>query len=38
MPEADGLVPGLNGAEYVALAGELYGMPPRKALLRSTNC
>ena len=27
MPEADALVPGLRGAEYVALAGELYGMP-----------
>ena len=27
MPEADALVPGLRGVEYVALAGELYGMP-----------
>src|SRR5262249_40761365 len=27
MPEADALIPGLHGAEYVALAGELYGMP-----------
>src|SRR5688572_14039773 len=26
MPEADALVPGLTGVEYVALAGELYGM------------
>ena len=26
MPEADALVPGMKGAEYVALAGELYGM------------
>src|SRR5881628_3825800 len=26
MPEADALVPGMQGAEYVALAGELYGM------------
>src|SRR5262245_24159794 len=25
MPEADALVPGLTGVEYVALAGELYG-------------
>jgi ABC-2 type transport system ATP-binding protein len=35
MPEADALVPGLNGAEYVALAGELYGMPRRQALRRA---
>src|SRR4051812_50069354 len=27
MPEADALVPGLQGVEYVALPGELYGMP-----------
>src|SRR5947209_3070601 len=27
MPEADALVPGLRGVEYVALAGELCGMP-----------
>src|ERR1700730_10063643 len=27
MAETDSLVPGLNGAEYVALAGELCGMP-----------
>src|SRR5580658_9899051 len=24
MPEADALIPGMHGAEYVALAGELY--------------
>src|SRR5205823_1932066 len=35
MPEADALVPGLRGSEYVALAGELYGMPPREALRRA---
>src|SRR5690349_765969 len=35
MPEADALVPGLNGAEYVALAGELYGMPRREAQRRA---
>lgn len=35
MPEADALVPGLKGAEYVALAGELYGMPRREALRRA---
>jgi ABC-2 type transport system ATP-binding protein len=35
MPEADALVPGLSGAEYVALAGELYGMPRRQALRRA---
>ena len=35
MPEADALVPGLCGAEYVALAGELYGMPPREARRRA---
>jgi ABC-2 type transport system ATP-binding protein len=27
MPEADSLLPGMRGADYVALAGELYGMP-----------
>jgi ABC-2 type transport system ATP-binding protein len=32
MPEANALVPGLGGAEYVALAGELYGMPRKQAL------
>lgn len=35
MPEADALVPGLCGAEYVALAGELYGMPRREAQRRA---
>jgi ABC-2 type transport system ATP-binding protein len=35
MPEADALVPGLRGAEYVALAGELYGMPRKQALRRA---
>jgi ABC-2 type transport system ATP-binding protein len=35
MPEVDALVPGLRGAEYVALAGELYGMPRREAERRA---
>jgi ABC-2 type transport system ATP-binding protein len=35
MPEADALVPGLTGVEYVALAGELYGMPHREAKRRA---
>src|SRR5437870_5326614 len=35
MPEADALLPGLKGAEYVALAGELYGMPRRQAARRA---
>jgi ABC-2 type transport system ATP-binding protein len=35
MPEADGLVPGLSGLDYVALAGELYGMPRREARRRA---
>ncbi len=35
MSEADALIPGLRGAEYVALAGELYGMPPRQAIRRA---
>jgi ABC-2 type transport system ATP-binding protein len=35
MPEADALVPGLRGADYVALAGELYGMPRKHALRRA---
>src|SRR5437660_4725153 len=34
MPEAEALIPGLKGAEYVALAGELYGMPRRQAARR----
>jgi ABC-2 type transport system ATP-binding protein len=35
MPEADALLPGLRGADYVALAGELYGMPRRQARRRA---
>lgn len=35
MPEADSLVPGLCGAEYVSLAGELCGMPRREAQRRA---
>jgi ABC-2 type transport system ATP-binding protein len=35
MPEADALVPGLRGVDYVALAGELYGMPRRQAQRRA---
>ncbi len=35
MPEAEALVPGLCGAEYVSLAGELYGMPRREAQRRA---
>ena len=35
MPEAESLIPGLCGAEYVALAGELYGMPRREAQRRA---
>jgi ABC-2 type transport system ATP-binding protein len=35
MPEADALVPGLTGVEYVALAGELYGMSRRQATRRA---
>jgi ABC-2 type transport system ATP-binding protein len=35
MPEADALVPGLTGVEYVALAGELYGMRRRDATRRA---
>jgi ABC-2 type transport system ATP-binding protein len=35
MPEADALIPGLRGADYVALAGELYGMPRREAQRRA---
>src|ERR1700745_1945755 len=30
MPEADALVPGMRGADYVVLAGELYGMARRQ--------
>lgn len=35
MPEADALVPGLKGVEYVALAGELCGMPRHQAQRRA---
>lgn len=35
MSEADSLIPGMKGAEYVALAGELYGMPKRQAQRRA---
>jgi ABC-2 type transport system ATP-binding protein len=35
MPEADALIPGLRGAEFVALAGELYGMRRRQAQRRA---
>jgi ABC-2 type transport system ATP-binding protein len=35
MPEADALIPGLGGAEYVAFAGELYGMPRLQAQRRA---
>jgi ABC-2 type transport system ATP-binding protein len=35
MPEAESLIPGLSGVDYVALAGELYGMPRRQALRRA---
>ena len=35
MPERAALLPGLYGIEYVALAGELCGMPRRQALRRA---
>jgi ABC-2 type transport system ATP-binding protein len=35
MPEADALLPGMRGADYVALAGELYGMPRKQARRRA---
>jgi ABC-2 type transport system ATP-binding protein len=35
MPETDALVSGLRGADYVALAGELYGMPRKQAKRRA---
>jgi ABC-2 type transport system ATP-binding protein len=35
MPEADSIVPGLTGLEYVTLAGELCGMPRRQAQRRA---
>jgi ABC-2 type transport system ATP-binding protein len=35
MPERDAMVPGLNGIEYAALAGELCGMSRKQALRRA---
>jgi ABC-2 type transport system ATP-binding protein len=35
MPEVEMMVPGLRGVEFVALAGELSGMPRRHALRRA---
>lgn len=35
MPEAEALIPGLTGVEYVAFAGELCGLPRRQALRRA---
>lgn len=35
MPETDALIPGMRGADYVALAGELCGMPRKQALRRA---
>jgi len=35
MPERASVIPGLNGIEYVALAGELCGMPRRQAMRRA---
>ena len=35
MPEADALVPGLRGVDYVALAGELYGLSRKQAIRRA---
>ncbi|HWB12411.1 MAG TPA: ABC transporter ATP-binding protein [Pirellulales bacterium] len=35
MPEASASVPMLKGVEYVALSGDLYGMPHRDALRRA---
>ena len=35
MPERDALVPDLRGADYVALAGELTGMPRKQAKRRA---
>ncbi len=35
MPEADALVPGLRGVDYVCLAGELYGLPRKQAIRRA---
>jgi ABC-2 type transport system ATP-binding protein len=35
MPEAAALIPGMTGAEYVTLAGELCGMPRKQARRRA---
>jgi len=35
MSEADALVPSMRGVQFVALAGELYGMPRRQAIRRA---
>ncbi len=35
MPEADALVPGMRGVDYVAFAGELYGLPRKHAQRRA---
>ncbi len=35
MPEADALIPGLKGVDYVTLAGELCGMPRKQAQRRA---
>ncbi|MDP6893331.1 MAG: ABC transporter ATP-binding protein [Verrucomicrobiota bacterium] len=35
MPEREGIIPGLNGIEYVGLSGELNGMPRKIALRRA---
>jgi ABC-2 type transport system ATP-binding protein len=35
MPEADALLPGMRGVDYVSLAGELYGMPRAEAQRRA---
>lgn len=35
MPESESLIPGLPGAELVAIAGELSGMPRKQALRRA---
>ncbi|MFM8250214.1 MAG: ABC transporter ATP-binding protein [Planctomycetota bacterium] len=35
MPERNALIPGMHGIKYVALAGEMCGMPRRQALRRA---
>lgn len=35
MPEADALIPTMRGVQFVAFAGELYGMPRRQAVRRA---